>query len=401
MVNITVTAMDRVLGCFYAMAAGDALGVPTSFLTRKQVQSKYGWIDTFYPPEKGHIFHDGLNAGEYTDDTEQSMALMNAFIRDGRVVPLRVVQEIVKWADRVKNKYASPLGPSTERALKRIAAGGDISETGKWGNTNGAAMRIAPLGVIHGIRESKLEELARDVALTDLATHNTKVCNSAATAIAWGVAECISKHGITPGEVAEETIRGAKAGTKYGFSIPSPNIGKRIELACNIVSKYSDYREGMEALYDMFGGGDLSADSIPTAIAVFLMGNGDVKKTIEIAVSLGGDCDTNGAMAGAMVGAMKGVQEVPKAWCDTIDQVNHCDFLRDAQQVLALCPNWHTSRLISRRKIWLAWPTAISLKLSSCARRSHLFTVAVLRLIAVLSTAWQLLALNMMIWSRQ
>lgn len=341
--NITVTAMDRVLGCFYAMAAGDALGVPTSFLTQKQVKSKYGWIDTFYPPEKGHIFHDGLLAGEYTDDTEQSMALMNAFIRDGKAVPLSVVQEIIKWAERVKDKYASPLGPSTERALKSIAAGGDITVTGKWGNTNGAAMRIAPLGVIHGIRESSLEELARDVALTDLATHNTRVCNSAATAIAWGVARCISKHGITPGQVVEETIRGAEAGERYGYSIPAPSIGKRIQLACDIVSRYSDMHEGMEALYEMFGGGDLSADSIPTAVAVFLMGNGDVKKTIELAVNIGGDCDTNGAMAGAMVGALKGVHEVPKAWCETIDKVNQCDFLSDAQQVLSLCTRWHTA----------------------------------------------------------
>ena len=52
-----------------------------------------------------------------------------------------------------------------------------------------------------------------------------------------------------------------------------------------------------------FGGGDLSADSIPSAIALFLLGKGDVKKTLEYCVNFGGDCDTNGAMAGAMVGA--------------------------------------------------------------------------------------------------
>ena len=341
--NITVTAMDRVLGCFYAMAAGDALGVPSSFLTPQQIKSQYGWIDTFYPPEKGHIFHDGLLAGEYTDDTEQSMALMNAFIRDGRVVPMHVVQEIIKWAERVKDKYASPLGPSTERALKSIAAGGDITVTGKWGNTNGAAMRIAPLGVIHGIRESSVEELARDVALTDLATHNTKVCNSAATAIAWGVACCISKQGIMPEQVVQEIIRGAEAGEKYGYAIPAPSIGKRIALACEIVSRYSDRDEAMNALYGMFGGGDLAADSIPSAVAVFLLGNGNVKQTIEIAVNLGGDCDTNGAMAGAMVGALNGIHEVPKVWCDTLDKVNHCDFLKDAQEVLSICNKWHTA----------------------------------------------------------
>ena len=120
---MALTRKERTLGCLWAMACGDALGVPSSFLTPEQIKSKYGWIDTFYPPEKGHIFHDGLLAGEYTDDTEQSMALMNAYIRDKKVVPMSVVKEIIAWADRVKDKYASPLGPSTERALKNIAAG--------------------------------------------------------------------------------------------------------------------------------------------------------------------------------------------------------------------------------------------------------------------------------------
>ena len=336
------TARDRTLGCLYAMACGDALGVPTSFLTLNQVQKRYGWIDTFYPPEKGHIFHDGLKAGEYTDDTEQSMALTNAFVRDGRVVPLSVVKEIIAWADRVKDKYASPLGPSTEKALKNIAAGGDISVSGKWGNTNGAAMRIAPLGILHGLKGSSLEELARDVALTDMATHNTRVCNSAATAIAWGVAVCI--RGETDVRlVVNACIEGAREGAKYGFSIPSPDIGARIRLACDIVEKHTDAKSAMASLYSMFGGGDLSADSIPSAVALFLLGRGNVKNTIEYAVNLGGDCDTNGAMAGAMVGAMAGIAEVPAAWCETIVRVNGCNFEKDTERILALAPVWHTA----------------------------------------------------------
>ena len=113
---MALTRKERTLGCLWAMACGDALGVPSSFLTPEQIQSKYGWIDTFYPPEKGHIFHDGLLAGEYTDDTEQSMALMNAYIRDKKVVPMSVVKEIIAWADRVKDKYASPLAEHRARA---------------------------------------------------------------------------------------------------------------------------------------------------------------------------------------------------------------------------------------------------------------------------------------------
>ena len=51
---MALTRKERTLGCLWAMACGDALGVPSSFLTPEQIKSKYGWIDTFYPPEKGH-----------------------------------------------------------------------------------------------------------------------------------------------------------------------------------------------------------------------------------------------------------------------------------------------------------------------------------------------------------
>ena len=173
-----VTVKERILGSLYGMAAGDSLGVPSSFMTPDYIEKTWGWIDTFYPAEKGHIFHDGLKAGEYTDDTEQALALMNSFIRNKKVVPLDVVTEILAWADRVKGKYASPLGPSTERALKAIRAGGSIEESGRYGNTNGSAMRISPVGIIHGLRDSSCDELVRDVYQTCMPTHNTTVCTS-------------------------------------------------------------------------------------------------------------------------------------------------------------------------------------------------------------------------------
>lgn len=75
----SISNYDRVLGSLYGMASGDALGVPSSFMTQQYIKKKWGWIDTFYPPEKGHIFHDGLQAGEYTDDSEQTLGLMNSF----------------------------------------------------------------------------------------------------------------------------------------------------------------------------------------------------------------------------------------------------------------------------------------------------------------------------------
>ncbi len=333
---------ERVLGSLYGMAAGDALGVPSSFQTRSQIIEKWGWIDTFYPPEKGHIYHDGLKAGEYTDDTEQALALIHSFARNKKVVPLDVVEEIILWADRVANKYASPLGPSTERALKAIKAGAPIEESGKYGNTNGSAMRISPLGIIHGLRGSACEEMVRDVALTCLPTHNTTVCVASAAAIAWGVALCI--RGETDLKtIVVETARAADLGAQYGHTVSSPSISRRILFLYDMVKNSQNPIETLNEVYALFGGGDLAADSVPVAIALFVLGQGEVKKVNEYCVNLGGDCDTNGAMAGAMAGAMCGIAGIPEAWKTTIDQTNPADFAAEAQALLDVFPHWETA----------------------------------------------------------
>lgn len=334
-----LTKKERVLGSLYGMATGDSLGVPSSFMTPDYIEKTWGWIDTFYPAEKGHIFHDGLKAGEYTDDTEQALALMNSFIRNKKVVPMDVVKEILGWADRVKDKYASPLGPSTERALKAIRAGEDITQSGKYGNTNGAAMRISPVGIIHGLRDSSCEEMVRDVYQTCLPTHNTTVCTSSAAAVAWGVALCIKGERDIE-KIVHETMRAAEIGKKYGYSIVSPSITKRIEFVYELVKKAESPKEAMKDIYEYFGGGDLAAESVPVAIGLFALGEGDPKKVNEYCVNLGGDCDTNAAMAGAMAGAYSGVDAVPKDWRDTIKNVNHVDLEKYADELLEMVPQW-------------------------------------------------------------
>lgn len=336
---MNVTLENRVLGSLYGMATGDALGVPSSTYPQQQVKDTWGWIDAFYPPAKGHIFHDGLKAGEYTDDTEQALALIHSFLKHKKVVPHDVVEEIIKWADRVKGKYASPLGPSTERALKAIRAGADIHTSGLYGNTNGSAMRISPVGIIHGIRRSGCEELVKDVYLTCMPTHNTDVCVSSAAAIARGVAVCLMGE-TDLDKIVEETVKAAELGTKYGNKLCAPSVAKRIIHACRIVKAAETPEQALKDLYDIYAGMDLAADSIPVAIALFVLGEGDVKKVNEYCVNFGGDCDTNAAMAGAMAGAYSGIETVPSDWVETINRVNQIDLSVYVPKLIELAKEW-------------------------------------------------------------
>lgn len=340
-----LTVDDRVLGSLYGMATGDALGVPSSFLTPEHIKRVWGWIDTFYPPEKGHIFHDGLNAGEYTDDTEQALALIKAFRKSHKVDPYEVVDEILKWAKRVEHKYKSPLGPSTEKALRAIQNGDPIEESGKYGNTNGSAMRISPIGIIHGlICSSTMEECVRDVYQTCIPTHNTTVCVACASAIAWAVALAIRGESDID-VIVKEAAKAAEEGSKYGFEIASPNVSKKIMWAYNLVLPFKDDpKKGMAELYDYFGGGDLAADSIPIALALFALGGGNVKTVNELCVNLGGDCDTNAAMAGAIAGAYSGVGTIPQDWIETIERVNNVNMPQYAEDCKEIAKSWEIAK---------------------------------------------------------
>src|ERR1700722_16454682 len=90
-----------------------------------------------------------MPAGAVTDDTEQAVLLGRLLIDgDGRVDPGELAAALLGW-ERGMAARGSPdlLGPSTKRALLAVQAGVPPTETGRYGDTNGAAMRIAPVGI--------------------------------------------------------------------------------------------------------------------------------------------------------------------------------------------------------------------------------------------------------------
>ncbi|MBC3516566.1 ADP-ribosylglycohydrolase family protein [Neobittarella massiliensis] len=331
---------DRVLGSIYGVAVGDALGMATSFLTPEQIREQFGdWVDTFHDPEPGHIFHDGLKAGEYTDDTEQTVAIMNSFIKYHKVVPEDIVSEILAWAERVKDKYASPLGPSTERALKSIKAGGSYEDTGKRGNTNGSAMRIAPVGIVHGILGSTLQEMMPDLVLVCKPTHNTPAAIGSAAAIAWGIAKAIQGESDYRA-LLDEMVTACIEGEKYGEPWVGARVSTRMKWAIDTALHATDDRQTMRELYEMIGGCDLCADSIPLAVGMYALAGGDTIKTLEYCVNCGGDCDTNACMVGAIAGAVGGAGSFRPDWIKTVEEKNPTDYKDYAQKMIEVAGQW-------------------------------------------------------------
>lgn len=311
------------------MIIGDALGMPSEFLTPAQIRREYGAITGPRRPGPRAI-HRELPMAAVTDDTEQALYLVEGFCRTRRVSADAAAAALVRWATERDVWNRSYLGPSSARALRRLVEGGDPHVTGGDGSTVGAAMRVAPVAWLLA------PDLSRAVAgavVASLPTHGASVAISGAAAIAAGVAEAL-QPASTVDSVVEAALRGAQEGERYGVDVCAPSVVRRTELALSLVRGLSP-QEAVQEMYATLGLGLPTYELVPAAIALFAASGGQPKAAVLAAANAGGDTDTLGAMVGALAGAFRGADELPKDWLSLIEQVNGLSVDAVVDRVLA------------------------------------------------------------------
>jgi len=308
----------HILGGLLGEALGDAWGMPALLTPEETWQRFGGWVDRFYPGPTDHPVHAGLPAGRVTDDTEQAFALAQAIIADGRVTLEGVARAIVSWYESVDGDRSPYIGPSTRRAVQAIRRGDPLTQTGLRGDTNGGAMRVCPVGLIH---PGDVHAAARDAALSCIPTHNTQVAASGAAAIAGAIAQALFPRS-TLQDIIEAGKQAAHEAVQWAAPWMGPSIPRRIELAVTLAQADKPDRERLQDLYDLIGTTLATSESVPAAFGVLVMGEGDLLRTATYAANLSGDADTVGAMACAIVGAWRGVDAFPKEVIATLKRVN-------------------------------------------------------------------------------
>ncbi|MGV3548639.1 ADP-ribosylglycohydrolase family protein [Rhizobium sp.] len=299
-------AINRALGALIGGALGDAMGMPTQLLSPAQINADYGFVDRFVDPAPDHPVSKGLVAGTITDDTEQTLLLGSVLLKSGVGFDHHAwVNALIAWEEDIKARGGYDLlGPSTKRAIDAINAGISPEEAGRNGETNGAAMRIAPVGILVPPGDA----LIARVAETCRATHNTTIAISSAAAVA-----TVISHGIDGADWQQaigHAVAAARAGEKQGHWVPGGTIAARITWALDMVENCS-VDEGITRVFDRLGTGVISQESVPAAFAVLKLAEGDAWKAAVIAANLGGDTDTIGAIAGSMAGACAGYDSLP------------------------------------------------------------------------------------------
>src|SRR5499427_2308507 len=212
-------ARSRALGALYGLAIGDALGMPTQSRSRADIVARYGsLLDGFEPGPPGHPLAAGLPAGTVTDDTEQAVLLARLIVKSGGTPdPADLASQLLAWEDSMRTRGSlALLGPSTRRALGAIAAGASLEDEGRSGTTNGAAMRITPVGVATPAVHPGL--LVDRVVAASRLTHNTGIALAGATAVAAAVSARID------GTTVPEAVRAA-AGAGTGLRVRTSRRG--------------------------------------------------------------------------------------------------------------------------------------------------------------------------------
>ena len=314
-----MSAADRARGALYGLAIGDALGMPTQLLSRRQITARWGPLLTgFEPAPPGHPIAAGLPAGAVTDDTEQAVLLARMLVKN-RGVPGADdwAAALIGWElDMAERGSLDLLGPSTKRALTAVLAGTPPAEAGRHGDTNGAAMRITPVGIAFpatppptsNADTGDLSRLVDHTVTASLVTHNTSVALAGAAAVAAAVSAGVG--GASVAGATETGIAAARLASHRGHWIAGADVAARIRWAAGLAEAAAP-DQAAELIGTLVGTSLATQESVPAAFAVLSAIPDDPWRACLLAASLGGDTDTIAAMTGAIAGACHGQSAFP------------------------------------------------------------------------------------------
>lgn len=325
--------LDRAIGALRGLALGDALGMPTQTLSPAEIRERYGSIDGLVDATADQPIAAGMPRGSVTDDTEQAMLVARLIVEGrGHIDPRCLADELMRWEDSMRARGSLDLlGPSTRGAIEELRRGAPIGSTGVKGTTNGAAMRIAPVGIANRLADPQafLDRVTEACVLS----HNTVPGIESAAIVAAAVSAGVS--GASPREAvsrALDTVAGLPAAGRW---TPQASVVARTRYAVTSSAGLSSSTFVAHIRRDI-GTSLESTESVPAAVALAWHYHEEPFEGLLAAAAIGGDTDTIGAIAGAILGAGIGRRAFPAAQVETVERVSALSLEDAARDLLAL-----------------------------------------------------------------
>ena len=325
---------SRAYGALAGLALGDALGMPTQAMSPQQIQTVYGHVTGLVDGDKSQPYAPGMAAGSVTDDTEQALLIASLLLKGhGSGLSLDAGEfshALLAWEDSmIERGSLDLLGPSTKAALERVRAGENPLRVGGEGTTNGAAMRVTPIGIAASTSDRQL--FADAVWSSCQVTHATRQGFQSAALVAAAVSLGIDAGAADVTDLLWKAVAFVRSLPERGAWSPEPDVVAATHRALKLAAQPPS---SLEWLAGQIGTAVAAAQAIPMAFA--LLARDPSPRALLQAANLGGDTDTIGAIAGAILGASLGVEVFDAYGLAQVEQVSQLDLPSVATDLLAL-----------------------------------------------------------------
>ena len=285
-----MTTLDRYRGALLGLAAGDALGTTLEF-------SPPG---TFTPIDDivgGGPF--GLRPGEWTDDTSMALCLADSLVECNGFDPVDQLARYVRWQNEGlhgSNGRCFDIGNTVRAALARFERTHQpwCGSTDPLSAGNGSIMRLAPVPLFFaGDPQTAIARAADSSRTTHGAVEAVDACRYMAASIV----------GALQGRPREELL------SPHFTPVPGSWDAQPLAPKVHDVASGSFLRREPPAIR----GSGYVVDSLEAALWAFAKST-SFRDGALLAVNLGDDADTTGAVYGQIAGAYYGAEAIPEGW---------------------------------------------------------------------------------------
>lgn len=280
---------DRSAGALVGLAVGDSLGATLEFQS----------------PNNGTPHTEITGGGAFnwapgapTDDSDMAAGMVRAYLTNPGNPVRAAADNWVKWYE----SGPADIGGTTAGSLRRVQSGADIRTTGSTADNsaaNGSLMRCIPTAVVR--KEDRLRRM--ETAAMSVVTHGEQRCIDS-TVVYNDIASWMI-DGATAKAAVERSLR------ESPMSLP---VRETIQRAVAMAAAGADRNAVLNGLWES---GGYVLTSLGLAIWAILSGLSFEDALVTI-VNMGGDADTNGAIAGGLLGARDGISAIPSRWTDIV-----------------------------------------------------------------------------------
>lgn len=281
---------DRYLGCLIGLAVGDALGTTLEFQFP-------GTFEPINDMTGGGPFD--LNPGEWTDDTSMALCLAASLVETKEFKLIDQLERYCRWQREgymSSNGVCFDIGNTVRNALDfyRMHRRPDSGSRDPNSAGNGSIMRLAPIPMFFG---SDAKAAIEHSGKSSRTTHGATTCVDACRylgGLLWG-----ALNGVPKGELLAPEF--------------SPlHDGWANQPLCPAIAEIAAGSFKRKNPPEISGSGYV-VKSLEAALWAFYNSH-DFHSGCLLAVNLGEDADTTGAVFGQLAGAYYGFKSIPDSW---------------------------------------------------------------------------------------